>query len=90
MDLGAAAASILAKVHRDELMTKWAEKYEKYGWKRNAGYGTREHREAIEKYGITPSLIRISIGIENSEDIITDMANALEAVAVEKVMSEMD
>lgn len=48
-----AAASILAKVHRDNFMTKLGETYPYYGWKNNAGYPTRQHLEAIETYGIT-------------------------------------
>lgn len=49
-----AAASILAKTHRDELMREYAQKYPGYGWERNAGYPTREHRAAIASLGITP------------------------------------
>lgn len=49
-----AAASILAKTHRDELMLRYAEEYPGYGWERNMGYPTREHREAIARLGITP------------------------------------
>ena len=49
-----AAASILAKTHRDELMREYALKYPGYGWERNAGYPTREHRAAIASLGITP------------------------------------
>lgn len=48
-----AAASIVAKVHRDSLMRKLAKKYPQYGWGRNKGYGTRDHQEAIKKNGIT-------------------------------------
>lgn len=48
-----AAASILAKVYRDELMEKLAEKFPHYGWERNAGYPTKTHREGIEKHGST-------------------------------------
>ena len=50
-----AAASIIAKVYRDKLMAKLggSPKYKKYGWERNKGYGTAEHRQAIERYGIT-------------------------------------
>lgn len=51
--LSIAAASIIAKVTRDRIMLKLAEKYKMYGWHTNAGYGTREHMEAISKYGIT-------------------------------------
>lgn len=50
-----AAASIIAKVYRDKLMLSLSKKskYKKYGWGRNKGYGTAEHREAIKKYGMT-------------------------------------
>ncbi|MDT8401453.1 MAG: ribonuclease HII [Bacteroidales bacterium] len=49
-----AAASILAKTYRDEYMIKIHDEYPQYGWKNNKGYPTPEHKEAIEKYGITP------------------------------------
>ncbi len=49
-----AAASILAKTHRDELMTKLSRTHPQYHWHTNVGYPTRAHREAIEHYGITP------------------------------------
>ena len=49
-----AAASVLAKTHRDELMRKLALQYPGYDWERNAGYPTREHREAISRLGLTP------------------------------------
>lgn len=49
-----AAASILAKTHRDELMRSYAERYPGYGWERNMGYPTKEHRAAIERIGVTP------------------------------------
>jgi ribonuclease HII len=50
-----AAASIIAKVYRDRLMLGLGKrpKYRKYGWGRNKGYGTLEHRKAIKKYGLT-------------------------------------
>lgn len=48
-----AAASILAKTHRDEYITKLSESYPMYGWKQNKGYGTLIHRKAIEEYGLT-------------------------------------
>lgn len=47
------AASIIAKVTRDELMHELHEKYPVYGWNTNVGYGTQVHREAIKKYGIS-------------------------------------
>lgn len=49
-----AAASILAKTYRDEYMLKIHKKYPQYGWKSNKGYATRQHREAVMKYGLTP------------------------------------
>jgi ribonuclease HII len=48
-----AAASILAKTYRDEYMIKLHEEFPQYNWIKNKGYGTRDHREAIHKYGIT-------------------------------------
>jgi len=47
-------ASIVAKVVRDRLMRRLAVRYPGYGWDRNAGYGTAEHRAAIEDLGLTP------------------------------------
>ena len=51
--LSIAAASILAKTYRDAYMEKIHEEYPMYNWKKNKGYPTPEHREAIRKYGIT-------------------------------------
>ena len=52
--LSIAAASILAKVTRDRMMTELAKEYPAYGWDKNAGYGTKLHQEALIKFGITP------------------------------------
>lgn len=49
-----AAASILAKVYRDNLMADFAKKYPGYGWEKNVGYPTKTHREGIIKLGLTP------------------------------------
>ena len=49
-----AAASILAKTHRDALMHRLAEDFPGYGWESNVGYPTQAHRQAIQKQGITP------------------------------------
>lgn len=46
-----AAASILAKVHRDKFMEKLAEEFPHYAWERNAGYPTKAHRYGIEEFG---------------------------------------
>ena len=47
-----AAASVLAKCYRDEYMENLHEKYSMYYWNKNKGYGTREHRSAIEVHGL--------------------------------------
>lgn len=49
-----AAASVLAKTWRDEKMRELAKQYPEYGWERNMGYPTKEHIEAIRRYGFTP------------------------------------
>lgn len=49
-----AAASILAKTYRDELMKKMHLEFPQYGWDKNKGYGTAIHRNAIEQYGLCP------------------------------------
>lgn len=49
--LSIAAASVLAKTYRDDYMNKIHEEFPMYNWKKNKGYPTTEHREAIKKYG---------------------------------------
>ena len=49
-----AAASVLAKTHRDAYMLRLHNEFPHYGWDRNKGYPTREHRLAIREYGLTP------------------------------------
>jgi ribonuclease HII len=49
-----ACASVVAKTVRDRMMTKLAARYPQYGWERNSGYATREHRAAIREHGLTP------------------------------------
>lgn len=51
--LSIAAASVLAKTYRDSYMCKIHEEFPMYNWKKNKGYPTKEHREAIKKYGVT-------------------------------------
>ena len=48
------AASIVAKVFRDELMIKLDQQFPEYGWKKNKGYGSAFHREAVQRLGPTP------------------------------------
>ena len=57
-----AAASIIAKVYRDRLMTEYDIKYPQYAFASNKGYGTKAHIEALKKYGPTPLHRRSFIG----------------------------
>lgn len=52
--LNIAAASILAKTHRDEVMLALHKEFPQYGWDTNAGYPTTQHRDAIREFGVTP------------------------------------
>lgn len=52
--LSIAAASILAKTHRDEYMLRLHEEFSQYDWKNNKGYPTKKHRKAISETGTTP------------------------------------
>ena len=49
-----ACASVVAKTVRDRMMARLAARYPEYGWERNQGYATREHRAAIRAHGLTP------------------------------------
>lgn len=57
-----AAASIIAKVYRDQVMRKLSESYPKYFWEKNKGYGTKRHQAAIRNFGFT-SLHRSSFNL---------------------------
>ena len=61
-----AAASVLAKTYRDEYMNAIHEEFPMYNWKQNKGYPTKEHREAIRKYGVT-KYHRMSFRLLNPE-----------------------
>ncbi|NOX74010.1 MAG: ribonuclease HII [Alphaproteobacteria bacterium] len=52
--LSIAAASIIAKVTRDRLMTALSREFPGYGWENNAGYGTKQHLEGLKRLGVTP------------------------------------
>ncbi len=60
--LNVAAASILAKVTRDRIMDELDARYPEYGFRRNKGYGTREHLDALERLGPIPGIHRCSFG----------------------------
>jgi ribonuclease HII len=54
VSLSIAAASIVAKVTRDRIMARLSLRYPEFGWERNAGYGTAQHRAALGRIGVTP------------------------------------
>jgi ribonuclease HII len=64
-----AAASVLAKTFRDEYMEKIHNEYPMYGWNKNKGYPTAFHREALNKYGISP-YHRKSFSLFNTQLVI--------------------
>jgi len=66
-----AAASVLAKVHRDRMMHDFHNDFPAYNWKQNKGYPTEAHREAIEKHGTTP-LHRMSFTLLKEEQLELD------------------
>jgi ribonuclease HII len=77
-----AAASILAKTHRDAYMRQLHKEFPHYGWDKNKGYGTAEHRNAIEKHGlckyhrksynIEPRFVGLFDGIPDSYEVERD------------------
>ncbi|MBR4898230.1 MAG: ribonuclease HII [Prevotella sp.] len=69
--LSIAAASILAKTYRDDYMLRLAEEYPMYDWKKNKGYPTLKHREAIRQHGTTP-YHRMSYRLLGSEELSLD------------------
>jgi len=64
-----ACAAIVAKVVRDELMVRLSGKHPDYGWDHNFGYGTPDHREAIERLGPTPHHRRTFLGLQYELDL---------------------
>lgn len=69
-----AAASILAKIYRDEYMERLAQEFPRYGWQSNKGYPTPQHREAIRQYGVTP-YHRKSFDLLGSQELFLDFAD---------------
>ncbi|MCH5176967.1 MAG: ribonuclease HII [Prevotellaceae bacterium] len=72
--LSIAAASILAKTWRDDYMCRLHDEYPHYGWNRNAGYPTREHRSAIAMHGTTP-YHRLSFNLLGDTQLSIDFGN---------------
>ncbi|MBA85928.1 ribonuclease HII [Thalassobius sp. S69A] len=54
LSVSIAAASIVAKIRRDQLMVELAQQFPGYGWEKNAGYPSPQHREALQNLGVTP------------------------------------
>ena len=67
VSISIASASIIAKVSRDRLMDELHETHPVYNWKKNKGYGTKEHMNAIKKYGITKNHRKSFSPIKNLE-----------------------
>ena len=72
-----ACASIIAKVTRDRLMANLARRHDRFGWERNSGYGTPEHRRALAEHGLTRHHRR-SFCLDEQVDLLasTDLAVA--------------
>ena len=73
--LSIAAASIVAKVWRDRLMVDLAQQHPGYGWERNAGYPTKEHKAGLKSHGVTPHHRRSFAPVHNilyQAKIVTD------------------
>lgn len=71
-----ACASIIAKVRRDRFMQRLAKRFPQYGWERNAGYGTKQHLEAIDQFGITPHHRRTYAPIQKAiKQLALDLGN---------------
>jgi ribonuclease HII len=64
-----ACAAIVAKVTRDRLMSRLARVYPGYGWENNVGYSTRDHREGLDRLGITPHHRRTFLGVQLALDL---------------------
>ncbi len=64
-----ACAAIIAKVVRDRLMNQLARCYPGYGWEHNVGYSTPDHREALDRLGVTPHHRRTFLGVQYVLDL---------------------
>lgn len=71
--LSIAAASILAKTYRDDYMNRLDEEFPMYDWRKNKGYPTKKHREAIAQYGTTP-YHRMSYNLMGTRELTLDFA----------------
>jgi ribonuclease HII len=92
-----ACASVVAKVVRDRMMTLLAARYPGYGWERNQGYATREHRDAIRRLGLTPfhrrsflALQRTLAGDQISLDLFDEAVASIELDAQVRELDRLD
>lgn len=86
--LSIAAASILAKTHRDELMRKLAETHPEYGWEHNFGYPTKFHREAIRQFGITP-FHRITFNLKEESRVKMKEMDSIFKESMNKILKKL-
>jgi ribonuclease HII len=89
-----ACASVVAKVVRDRMMTLLAARYPGYGWERNQGYATLEHRTAIRRLGLTPYHRRSFLALQRTlagDQISLDLFDeAVETIEQQDVLAELD
>jgi ribonuclease HII len=89
-----ACASVIAKVIRDRMMTRLAARYPEYGWDRNSGYATREHRAAMRAYGLTPfhrrSFPAVHATIAGEQLTVFDLDPAVAALVDEELAAARD
>ena len=92
-----ACASVVAKVVRDRMMTLLAARYPGYGWERNQGYATQEHRDAIRRLGLTPfhrrsflALQRTLAGDQISLDLFDEAVASLDIHADVRDLDRLD
>jgi ribonuclease HII len=92
-----ACASVVAKVIRDRMMTLLAARYPGYGWERNQGYATQEHRDAIRQHGLTPfhrrsflALQRTLAGDQISLDLFDEAVETFEQADALEELDRLD
>jgi ribonuclease HII len=89
-----ACASVVAKVVRDRMMTLLSMRYPGYGWERNQGYATREHRDAIRKLGLTPFHRRSFLALQRTlagDQISLDLFDeAVASIDIDRDVRELD
>ncbi|HEY2594492.1 MAG TPA: ribonuclease HII [Chloroflexota bacterium] len=89
-----ASASIVAKVTRDRLMTRLAQRYPGYGWEQNVGYATRVHRQGLREHGLTPfhraafGSVKLMLLQPTSFDDLIEELDSHEAAAQDALVEE--